>query len=239
MVPSRFDSVVLARGTFDSQMIRSTILSHQGTIQNFNGVDLYVSAKHEQHPSAFALAESDIAVFGDLAGVQQVIANRSTATSLDGNLQALINNVSASNDAWFASILPGSYLGHQLGQATSHQAQPQAQALQSVRQASGGVQFGDPVQVTFDAVARSPQDATSLVDVVRFMTSFMQMQRQNAPQASALAAAFDNMQLSASGSTFHASIAIPEKSLEQLASAGVGVGESHHHGFKAAKPSQQ
>ncbi len=224
--------VVLARGNFQPQIIGKQILSNGGALQNIGGVDVYISKHDGQQQTAFAVPDTGIAVFGDLASVQQVIANRASSPVLDPNLQSLIAKVSADNDAWFASILPGSYLTQHINDATGQQVKPQAQALQSVRQAAGGIQFGDPVQLSFDAVTRSPQDATSLTDVVRFMTSFVQMQRQNDPHAEALASVLDSMTLNASGDNFHASIGIPEKSIEQLADSGMTSGP--HHGFKPA-----
>lgn len=230
--------VILARGNFDSQWIRKQTLSNNGTIQTIAGVDVYVGNGRHQQQQAFALPDVGIAVFGDLASVQEVIANRANPTQLDPALQALISQVSANNDAWFASVLPGSYLSQHVNDATNQQAKSQAQALQSVRQAAGGVAFGNPVQLSFDAITRSPQDAVSLQDVMRFMASIVQMQRQQNASAQVLASSLDNMTLTASGDHFHASLAIPESSLEQLADSGMNA-QPHHHGFKTATPSQR
>ena len=228
--------VVIARGTFPSQWIQKQILSENGSVQTIGGVDVYVRTEHAQS-TAFATPDIGLAVFGDLASVQQVIANRANPSVLDPSLQALISKISANNDAWFASVLPGSFLTQHVNAATNQQLKPQAQALQSVHQAAGGVQFGDPVQLTFDAVTRSPQDAVSLSDVVRFMASFIQMQRQNEPHAQVLASALDNMTLNTSGNDFHASVSIPEKSLEQL--ADLAPKGQVHRGFKTARQSQR
>ncbi|HZS55713.1 MAG TPA: hypothetical protein VFA65_15025 [Bryobacteraceae bacterium] len=228
--------VLIARGTFDGQWLRKQILSQGGSVQNIGGVDVYVTRQHRQS-NAFALPDTGIAVLGSLASVQQVIANRANPSVLDAGLQSLIAKVSPNNDAWFASILPGSFLTQRVNVAMNQQAKAQVQAFQSVQQAAGGVQFGDPVRLTLDAVARSPQDAVSLTDVVRFMASMVQMQRQNGVPASVVASALDTMTLNASGNDFHMNVAIPEKNLEQLAASGMNPGV--HHGFKAAKPSQQ
>jgi hypothetical protein len=231
--------VVVARGTFDSQSIGKQVLSHGGTVQNFGGIDVYVFQQQHGRSSAFALPDTGIAVFGDLASVQQVIANRANPAVLDTALQNLITQVSPNNDAWFASLLPGSFLTQHVNDATNQQVKTQAQALQSVRQAAGGVRFGDLIQLSFDAVTRSPQDAVSLTDVVRFVASLVQMQRQKDPKAGLLASALDNMTMNTSGSNVHVSLAIAETSIEQIAASGVGIGSSPHHGFKAARPSQR
>ncbi len=231
---SQSSFVFVARGNFQSQNISKQITAHGGTAQNIGGIEVYLGNEHDQQ-TAFALLDSGIAVFGDLASVQQVIANRSSPSVLDPALQTLIVKVSAGNDAWFASTIGGTYLSQHLNDATNHQLKPQAIALQSVHQAAGGLLFGDPIQLSFDAITRSPQDAKSLVDVMRFAASFVQMQRSSGPQAEVLASAMDSMVVSAADNNFHASLAIPEKSLEQIADAGA----QHHHGFITAKPSQR
>src|SRR5579884_239208 len=224
--------VILARGTFPVPWIQQQILSNNGSTQNVNGIDLYVHSEHGQS-IAFAIPMTGVAVFGDLASVQQIIANRANASVLDPALQALISKISTNNDAWFASILPGTLLTDHVNAATNQQLKPQAQAFQSVRQAAGGILFGDPVAFTFDAITRSPQDAVSLSDVVRFAASFVRLQRQNQPQAQVFASALDGMTLNTSGNEFQASLAVPEKSLEQLADLGP---KAHpHRGFKSAR----
>jgi hypothetical protein len=228
--------VILARGTFQPELIHRQALAKGATVQNINGVDVYIDSSSENvgaegipEKNGFAFPDIGVAVMGDLDSVKQVIANRANPATLDASLQALVSQVSANNDAWFATILGGSYLTKHLNEATDHEMKPQAQALQSVRQASGGVRFGDPLQLTFNAVTRSPQDAVSLSDVVRFMSSFVQMQREKDVHAEMLASALDSLVLDTSGNTFHASLTIPEKSLEQLADLGTS-----GHGFKPA-----
>ena len=221
-------ALVIARGTFQADLIRKHILAHGGTAQSIAGLDVFIFAGNSDQQSAYCILDTGIAVFGDLGYVKQAIANRSSPTVLDPSLQSLISKVSADNDAWFASILGGSYLSQHMAETTDPHLKPQAQALQGVRQAAGGVQLGDPLNFSFDAVTRSPQDAISLVDVARFMASFVQMQRQKDPQLEIIAQAIDGMTLNSSGDNFHASLSIPEKSMEQLADS------RPHHGFKAA-----
>lgn len=225
--------VVLMRGTFDAQRISNLILSKGGAVQTSDGVDIYVNThKRNGVTTAFALPDTGIAVLGDLASVQQVIANRANPTVLDPDLQSLIANVSGANDAWFATVLGGSYLTMHINHATNQQAKPQAQALQSVRQAAGGLHFGSTVDFSFDAITRSPQDATALADVIHFLTSMVQLQTKNGAPPPAITAALQNMSLNTSGNTLQASLSIPEASMEQLVASDMQA----HHGFKAAKP---
>ena len=88
--------------------------------------------------------------------------------------------------------------------------------LQSILQSSGSIRLGDTVKLSFEAVTRSDKDAQSLSDVVRFLSSMVQMQRENQPQAALLASALDTMSVNTEGNTMHLSLAVPEKVLEQL-----------------------
>jgi hypothetical protein len=155
----------------------------------------------------------------DLATIHRILANRAVPSVLDPVLQQKIDQV-ANNDAWFVSLTGGSFLNHHIGGEKNGPPAQAVQALQSVLASSGGVRFGSTVALTIDATARSPQDATSLEDVVRFFASMLQMQREKDPRAAILANALDNMNLAAQGNTLHLAISIPEKSMEQLAELG-------------------
>ena len=225
---------VLVRGNFDQSRIKSTLLAKGATVQPYQGVDVMLD-KSSQGRSVFAFLDVDIAVMGDVATVQQMIANRSNPTALDPALQKMIAAVGANHDAWFASLGASSFLTDSFRQQAGGRVQPEA--LQSILQSSGGVAFGNIVQVSFDALARSPKDATSLEDVVRFGASMVQMQRQQNTGADMLAAALDNMTLTTSGSNVHLALSLPEAGIEQLAEL-----KGQHRaggGFKTATPSQQ
>jgi hypothetical protein len=156
----------------------------------------------------------------DLDTLHQIIANRSTPSQLDPDLQSKINAVGGANDAWYVSLVGGSFLAKHIQQETDQSVAQQARALQGVVQSSGGVKLGSMIQMAFDAVTRSEKDAQSFADVVRFVTSMVQMQRQNDPRAGILAASLDNMTLQSSGTGVHVAISMPEKNLEQLADLG-------------------
>jgi hypothetical protein len=127
----------------------------------------------------------------------------------------LINGADG-NDVWFASTLPPNTFAPEVDPSGKAGPMGNAQVLRSVREASGGVKLGEIVQLTFDAVTRSPQDANALTDVVRFMTNMMQTKAQNDPRAAALAPALEQMKLESSGPNVHIALQMPEKTLEQL-----------------------
>jgi hypothetical protein len=206
--------LVIARGVFDSSRIKQAALAQGGHADSFQGFDLF-SGKNDSS-NCFTFLDSTLAVAGDRAAVQSVILNRNTPTTLDAQLEKRIESVIAGNEAWFASVMPGTQLP--FAQQHEHQGnQMNAAAIQAIVQSSGGVHFAaDAVNVAFDAVTRSEKDAQSLTDVVRFFASMIQMQRQNQSQAALLAPALDQMQLTTGGNTVHISLSVPEATVEQL-----------------------
>jgi hypothetical protein len=213
---SRF--VILARGIFDDDRIQAAAAAKGSMVQTFQGVRMIVQ-KGEQQSTAVAFPEIGLAVMGDAATVREIIGQRASPVSLDPELLARVNQIGADSDLWFVSLQPGSFLREHMDTQEAPQFR-NAQALQSIRQSSGGMQLGDVVKLSFDAVTRSPQDATSLVDVMRFASSMMQTQRQNDPRAGILGSALDLMQLKADGNSVHASLSLAEKEVERLIAAG-------------------
>lgn len=210
---------ILARGNFDQEKIRALALSKGAVEDAYQGVNLLLNKNHGQ-TLAFAFPDTGVAVMGDVASIHQVIQNLSTPSTLDVDVTNRIQAAGSVNDAWFVSATGGAALGKHFAAHTGAEMNGQAQALQSIRAANGGVHLGKLVSVNFDASTRSDQDATSLSDVFRFMASMVQMNRQQDPRAGIMAASLDNMQLKTSGDTVHVSFAMSEKSLEQMADMG-------------------
>src|SRR5690242_6089652 len=202
---------VIARGTFDENRIAAAATAKGAIVQNYQGVRVCVNPK-EAHPTAFAFLDTGVAAMADLPVRERIIANRASPATLNSNLQSRIEAIGPENDAWFVSLDHGGALAQHI----LEEAGPQAQAMQSVTQSSGGIRFGDTVQASFEAITRSPQDANALADVIRFLASMVRM-RQDDPRAAILAPALDSMALATAGNTVRFSLSIPEKSLEQLA----------------------
>lgn len=222
--PSKF--VVMVRGTFDQSRIRAMAKTKGALTESYRGVDLFIHQSRRQL-TAFAFLDSGVLAMGDVASVEQVLANRGNPIPLDAGLQQLVSSAGANNDAWFASAMPGTYLADHVRQEMN---QPAAgQALNSILQASGGIQFGDLVRLSFDAVARSAKDAQSVGDLIRFLSSMVQMSRQKGPNAESLASAMDGMDLQIDGNAVHVSVSVPEKTLEQLADQGASASHQHTH----------
>ncbi len=133
--------LVLARGNFDPPRAQAAALAKGATIQNYLGTDLIVgnnpkgSASNESQPGTVAFLDNTLAVAGNMDAVMSVIAHRtSSITQLPQTLLAQVNSLSASYDAWFVSLVPGSTLMPQAmgsspnAPASSNNSSPQAGA---------------------------------------------------------------------------------------------------------------
>jgi hypothetical protein len=213
-------NAIIVRAMFDQSALEAAAQNMGDTIQNFQGVDMILFKNGRPHngrtvQGAVAFLASDILVAGDSPTVMQIISNRAAPTSLDPTLLNQIQKVSAANAIWFVSIVPGADLLAKM--APNPQQAQRGQVLQAIVASSGGVEFGDQVSLSFDAMARSTQDAISLGDVIRFGAGMVQMQSDKDPKAALLSNALNSMNLSVNGSAVHVDLIIPEQSIEQLA----------------------
>ena len=211
---------VLARGTFDSNRILTAVKARNSvSTQSYAGVSIFVDRQHGSN-NAFAFPEVGVAVMGDLGTVKEVLDHRATPSVLDPALLQRINNVATGNEVWFASLLSGSFFGNRIDLPAGNSQLKDSAVLQSVLQSSGGVHFGDQVRLSLDATTRSAEDAVSLTDVIRFVSSLVQTQRRSSSSAALIAPALDHMELRATGADVHVGLSLSEKSLELLAQSG-------------------
>ncbi len=209
------NGIVLARGIFDESKIRSAAVARGALVQNFSGVDLYVTGEG-LHQNAFAFLGDDVFATGPTEQLRQAVANRSVPAKLNAQLQKLISQAGMNNDVWFATIAPVSQFPMQFGPETN-QSVTDSQTLQAISAASGGVRLGSTVEITLDAIARSDKDASALADVLRFGASLLRANGDSDAHTTALASVLNQMLVTASGPNVHLILSMPEATLEQLA----------------------
>ena len=135
--------------------------------------------------------------------------------SVDPALAALVQSLSTSEDAWSVSIasvgslLPNLGAGTQGGNATQF-----AQLVKNIQSSSGGVQFGQNVVLTGQAVADTPQDAGAVADLVRMVSALLSMGATQNSQGAAAAQLLQNLQVTTTGSTVNVTASIPEAQIE-------------------------
>ena len=211
--PEHAQMIVIARGYFDPARIKTAAVSAGGSVESVAGVDLLIGKGSKEGGIAFL--DNTLAIAGNRDLLRRMVAGRKSPASLDSQLESGLRRVSGEGDAWFVSLIPGSQF-QAAPTMNVHGQEFSGAVIQSVLQSSGWIRFGETVKVNLQAVTRSDKDAQSLADVVRFLSSMIQMQKEGQPQAAVLAQALSGMQLRTDGSTMEMSLSVPEKGLEQL-----------------------
>lgn len=208
--------IAAAHGTFDVASITAAAQSHGATPTVYQGVTILThSGGKSQVATGLAFLDNSTALAGDLTSVEGAIARSKSNTPLSSPVLTAAQTASNGKDFWFVTLVPLSNFSSNVP-ALGASGSTNSNLLAGINQASGGITFGDTVTISAQAVARSQQDAQSLVDVVKFFASLVQLNRQNNPAAGQVASLLDTLQTSVSGNTTTISLAIPEQQLEQL-----------------------
>jgi hypothetical protein len=210
--------LIAGRGAFQPSKIASLAVAAGATSQVYRGVEILTTpAAQGNGPSAsIAFPDGATVLIGDAAAVKSALDRRAAGTKFSGSLADKAKQVSAANDAWFASTTPPtSILGNALNDANG--AFSPANLLRAVLESSGGVKFASTsVTVSAEAITRSSQDAQALVDVLKFVTGMIQSNRDKDPSAGKIATLADSAQISATGSVMRLVLAVPEDQIEKL-----------------------
>ncbi len=200
--------LVLARGLFDPARLIGLATAHGAKVSNYGGVDIVGGGGHGM---VFAFLDSSTAVAGDIDSVRGAIDRRAGGPGLSPEITTRIDTLSAAQEAWFVSRIPMAELTGQLPQNAAGGAL-KGDVLKAVEGASGGVKFANTVNVCAEVIARTPQDATALADVVRFLAGLAQMQRK--PGAEQFRPVLNSLDVKAIGNLVTIGLVIPEKLIE-------------------------
>jgi hypothetical protein len=200
-------------GAFDVQKILANLKVKGVALTNYK--DVPILAGSEPNAGWLGVLDSSTAVAGDAASVKDAIDRRGTKTVLDPQLTTLISTVSDKYDAWFASNVPiSNFAGSAPGQQMNSMLK--GDALAGIQQTAGGMIFGSTVQMMAELVARSAQDASSLVDIVKFLAGMAQSNTANQANTAILVNALSTLDIQATGATVTMSVSVPETDLEQI-----------------------
>jgi hypothetical protein len=217
--------LALGRGTFVPSQILAAAIAQGGVITSYKGFSIiappaaFQAATGANTTTSNTAASSTAIVFldgttaaaGDIASVKAAIDRYQNPVTYSSPLAQSASAASQTNQAWFATTTPLSvFLGGKLG-GTGLNSVGQNNLLQSVLQASGGVNFGsNAVTVTGDAVTASGQNAQALCDVLKFLVS---MVPSTDPTVASIAS---SATFTVNGSTAHLSLSLAEQQVEQL-----------------------
>jgi TonB family protein len=195
--------IVLARGTFDVPKILEAEQADGESVETYKGVQVIMEPQH----NAMAFPDSTLAITGGANEVRAAIDRMSAPASLNPAMAALVNELSAAEDAWFVTKeAPG----------TGAAAGPLA-ILQNVRQLSGGVRLGAIAVVSLQAVSKTDQEAAALAGTLQSFagTGDLFLKDAFAPAGSLL----KSLNVTAEGQITKASLSVPESQIEQMMQA--------------------
>jgi hypothetical protein len=213
--PQSKSGLLLVRGSFDSQRILSLLKADGKTAEMYHGVGI-LSSGHSMHGISHAAAfldDSTVAA-GDLDSVRAAIDRRGVATRLEASLADRISRTSASQDIWVVSTAPISSFASVMPDKNIKGAM-QGDLIQAIQQSSGGIKFGNMIEISGELTARTDKDAASLADVVKFFMNMAASHGQGGGLGQ-VTALLQNLSVNAEANAVKLFVAIPENELETL-----------------------
>jgi len=214
--------LILMRGAFDASKIKAFInVTGAGKIENFNGVELLSSATEDNFRAA--IIDPSLVVFGNSDTVKAAVQRKGASTAaMSAAALAQVRSLSQSNDIWMVSTMPmaemtkampstgGASAGGMMGGMMN------GDVLKGIQQAAFGVRFmAEVIELTAETVSQNEKDATAIADVVRFVSTMVQMNRNN-PEMKGIATALDAMKLTTDAKTTRLQIALPMNDMEKM-----------------------
>jgi len=213
--PATPGGLVLAKGNFNVEKLLAAISEAKNQqVTTYAGATLITGVDPKiQHAVAFV--GTSVAIAGDVTSVKAALDRASAVNSINPALATQVQALSTSQDAWTVSLAS---LGSLMPGAQVKDG-PAAQSLQLVRNiqsSSGGVKFGTNIDLTGQAVADTPQNATALADIVRMVVGLVSMTAAQNPQAGPAVQLLQNLKVSADGTAVNISASVPETQVEAL-----------------------
>jgi hypothetical protein len=217
--PAKPGGILLVRGNFNVDKLVTAVTGHTNVqVGTYGGARLLeVSGPKDQLAHAVAFLGTSIAVAGDVASVKAAIDRNSVLNSIDAALATKVNDLSIAEDEWLVSSASiGSLLPANAGSGASGPAAQILPLLKNIQSFSGGVKFGENVQVTGQAVTNDPQNAAALNAVIRLVVSLAAVNTGTNPQLSQVAQWLQTLQVTTAGPAVNVALSIPETQIEAL-----------------------
>jgi hypothetical protein len=212
--PQRKSGLLLVRGVFDVARVLPLIQSAGKSTETYQGITILLDKPKNGVAHGTAFLDATVVVAGDLDSVRGAIDRRAAAIGITPDLANRINQASTTQDAWLVSIAPVSALAA-VAPDRNVRGALQGDLLKSIQQSSGGVRFGNVIEVTGELTATTAQDATSLADVLRFLVNMAQTSAPAGPLAQ-LAGLIKNLTVMTDSNAVKLSVGIPETDIETL-----------------------
>ncbi|MCC6536872.1 MAG: hypothetical protein IT162_04940 [Bryobacterales bacterium] len=223
------NAVVIVRGAFNPAKL-TELAGNRVQMSSYNGVSIMevpasVSRRGRAAAGAApAAAEANwvgfmgnLAIAGTKTAVQKTIDRGRAARKADSAaMLARVQSAGAKHDVWFLTTVSPTALAGNIGNANM-QGALKGDLMQGIESMTGGIKFGANVVLSGEATARSDQDASALVDVLRFFASMAQSNGAKSGPMGML----NDLQMNAAGRTVKFSLTAPAAEFEKLLGSGL------------------
>lgn len=220
--PTTHSGLLLAKGFFNvTQLVAAISKETNQQVSTYGGATLITGTKGADN-FGVAFLGTTIAVAGDLTSVKAAIDRSSGVNSISPALAAQVQALSTSQDAWSVSVESlGALIPGGVGTSSTNAFATQTlQIVKNIQSASSGVKFGANVQFTAQAVSDTPQDATSLADVIKMVAGLVSMSAAGQTgDGPAIGQLLQSLQVTTTGATVNISASVPETQIEAILSA--------------------
>jgi hypothetical protein len=211
-------ALILVRGVFDMGRINGFLkTAGVAAAENLGGVDFYTKTDAKED-MGFAIIDGSLALAGPREVVRAALKRRAgSASALTAATYAKVQSLSRANDIWAVTSIPVAELSNVMpGNNQGSQGMMGGDAFKAIEQAAMGIRFGtDVMELMAETVSKTEKDATSIADVVRFLSTMVQMNREK-PEVKAFAAALDAMKLTTDAKTTTLMISMPVADMEEM-----------------------
>ncbi len=194
------------------------------TSRRYKGIELFTAPEQTQKalagrngagkPPWFAILDARTAIAGDIIAVRGAIDRHALGRGPNPKLVASVNALSARYDIWALSMMPVSELASRVPDPNLKGAMG-GDVLRAVQQSSGGIRFGQEIEISGEAVTRSDKDAVALADVIRFLSGLILNSHSNAPQGGA-SNLLRSLDLRTEGNVMRMSLKVPQSEVEKF-----------------------
>lgn len=206
--------LVILRGFFDEAKMRRLATSGNGfSTGSHQGVTLLSKDKSDE---AAALMNGSVLVFGHKKEVEAAIDRYQSAEAAALPIGPAAEQASGNHDIWIAGMVSPAMLAGRINDPNAGGALA-GNLMKSVRSFAGGVRFGEAVEVGGELWMESEEDATALVDAMRFLAG---MAQGNAGLQNAMGGLLNSLQFSASGASVRFSMRASPSDLEKIFRSG-------------------
>ena len=205
---------LIADGPFDPLRLIATGTSRGALMKRYSGFSILVKGTGKA-VSGVAFPRAGVLILGDLATVQALLDSEPSSSGMNPTLREQVNRIGPTSDIWFATVLPGSFLAHQMGDALPPQI-GSSELLDRISQSSGGLRFGQSDELRLDLSARSAGDARLISGLLHLGGSLAHLQIGGDAGVLLAQTVLSSMQIAVEGSTVYATSVMPDAQLEQL-----------------------